>query len=92
LPTLTVTTALVEALGSQSIVYFQCDARALRPGAEDVEDPADLEGGEGVTATRPNLIAEFPAQTSVRLDEEIPLAVDTAKLHFFDEETGEPLH
>jgi multiple sugar transport system ATP-binding protein len=91
LPTITVRTALVEALGSQSIVYFHLDARTLRPGAEDVEDPADLEGGEGVTATRPNLIAEFPAQTSVRLDEEIPLAVDTTKLHFFDEETGEPL-
>jgi multiple sugar transport system ATP-binding protein len=90
LPTVTALLELVEALGSQSIAYFKIDARTVRPGAEDVEDELDEEG-EGVTATRPNLVAAFPARADLRLDEEVPVAVDVTHVHLFDEATGAPL-
>jgi multiple sugar transport system ATP-binding protein len=90
LPTLTARLELVEALGSQSIAYFRIDARIVRPGAEDVDDVLDEEG-EGVTATRPNLVASFPARADLRLDETLPLGVDVAHVHVFDAATGAPL-
>ena len=43
------------------------------------------------SASRPNLVAEFPARTMLRLTETVPVAVDVARMHFFDSETGEPL-
>jgi multiple sugar transport system ATP-binding protein len=93
LPTLTAKAELVEALGSQSIAYFRVDAEAVRPGgAVEAAEELDAEG-EGVTATRPNLVAALPARDALglRLDEEMPVAVDTAALHFFDAKTGAPL-
>ncbi len=81
---------LVEALGGESIVYFKIDAFAIREGQhEEVgEAPASA---EGIVAARPNLVAEFPAHTILRLTEQVPVAVDVARMHFFDGETGEPL-
>jgi multiple sugar transport system ATP-binding protein len=96
LPTLDARLELIEALGSQSMAYFRIDAPTVRPGAHDVDEELDAEeqeAGEGVTAARPNLVASLPAEgaLSLRLDEHIPVAVDVAHLHFFDEETGAPL-
>jgi multiple sugar transport system ATP-binding protein len=92
LPTITGQLELVEVLGSQSIAYFKVDAETLRPAAEDVEETLDEEG-EGVTAARPNLVASFAAQDALalRIEDHVPVAVDVAKAHFFDESTGEPL-
>jgi multiple sugar transport system ATP-binding protein len=92
LPTITGQLELVEVLGSQSIAYFKVDAQTLRPAAEDVEETLDEEG-EGVTAARPNLVASFTAQDALalRIEDRVPVAVDVAKAHFFDESTGEPL-
>jgi len=92
LPALRARLELVEALGSQSIAYFKVGTRTVRPAAEDVEDTLDEEG-EGVTAARPNLVASFSARAALglRLDEEMPIAVDVAHVHLFDAETGEPL-
>jgi multiple sugar transport system ATP-binding protein len=90
LPALAAELELVEALGSESIVYFRIDAQTVRPAvdvdAEDVEPE-----GEGVTAARPNLVASFPAHGSMTLGDTIPVAVDVGRLHFFDPETGAPL-
>jgi multiple sugar transport system ATP-binding protein len=95
LPSLDARLELVEALGSTSMAYFKVDAPTVRPGIDraDEELEADEESGQGVTAARPNLVASFTAAEalSLRLDEQIPVAVDVAKLHFFDEETGAPL-
>jgi multiple sugar transport system ATP-binding protein len=91
LPTLTAELELVEALGSESIAYFRIDAPAVRP-AVDVEEEEDIEPeGEGVTATRPNFVAEFPAYGSLTLGDQIAVAVDVGRLHFFDPGTGAPL-
>ena len=40
---------------------------------------------------RPNFVASFPPRVSPRIDEEVQVAIDTARLHFFDEETGAAL-
>jgi multiple sugar transport system ATP-binding protein len=90
LPTLDAEVELIEALGSESIVYFKIDAFAIREGQhEEVAEAPTSEAG--IVAARPNLVAEFPAHTVLRLTEHIPVAVDVARMHFFDGETGEPL-
>jgi multiple sugar transport system ATP-binding protein len=98
LPTMTGELSLIEALGSQSIAYFQVDAAAVRPGvvghADDAEEELDEEGSaEGVTARRPNLVAAVSARDALglRLDERMPVAVDSGRVHLFDLETGAPL-
>ena len=90
LPTLDAEVELVEALGSESIVYFKIDAFAIREGQHEEVAEAPT-SAEGIVAARPNLVAEFPAHTMLRLTEQIPVAVDVARMHFFDGETGAPL-
>jgi multiple sugar transport system ATP-binding protein len=92
LPRLTARLDLVEALGSESVAYFRIDAPVVRAEGVDVEETEE-EGAEGVTASRPNLVATIPAEEgfSLRPGEQVALGVDTAKLHAFDQETGAPL-
>jgi multiple sugar transport system ATP-binding protein len=90
LPTLTGQVELVEALGGESMVYLHVDANPVREGQHADQDVVE-EAGAGVGGVRPNLVAGFPAHIQLRLTEEVPVAVDVAKLHFFDAETGEPL-
>ena len=93
LPTLQARLDLLEALGSQSIAYFRIDADVARPGVEPGDDEDEDGDGEGVTATRPNCVAALPAieALGLRLDEEVPVAVDVGNVHLFDGETGAPL-
>jgi multiple sugar transport system ATP-binding protein len=92
LPRLQARLELVEALGATSMAYFRIEAKAITSGAEGVEDALE-EQGEGVTAARPNLVASFTARDALelRLDDTVPVAVDTAQVHLFDAATGEPL-
>jgi len=48
---------------------------------------------EGVTATRPNLVASFDAREALglTLGRDLAVAVDTARMHLFDAESGAPL-
>ena len=88
-PTVDGSVELVEALGSGLMAYFRIDAESVRPaGAEDVEE---AEVAEGIVAARPNLIAHFPPRLDLRLGDTVPIAVDTAGLHFFDRESGAAL-
>ena len=90
LPTIDAVVELVEALGSESMIYFKIDAFAIREGQhEEVAEAPTSE--EGIVAARPNLVAEFPAHSMLRLTEQVPVAVDVARMHFFDGETGAPL-
>jgi multiple sugar transport system ATP-binding protein len=67
------------------------DATSVRPAAHD-EDEAVTNGSSGeAVVSRPNLIAHFPPRIKLEIAETIPVAIDTAGLHFFDEETGEAL-
>jgi multiple sugar transport system ATP-binding protein len=91
LPTVTAHLELIEALGTESIAYFRIDAMAIT--AEVHEEDEERMDAEGVTATRPNLVVAVPAQSAfgLKVDTDVVLAVDTAKLHAFDAESGEPL-
>jgi multiple sugar transport system ATP-binding protein len=91
LPTLTAQVGLIEALGGESMVYFHIDATTVREGQHVEEEEEEAVDGEGVVASRPNLVAQFPAHVMLRLKDEIPVAVDVARMHFFDAESGEPL-
>jgi multiple sugar transport system ATP-binding protein len=92
LPTLEARLELVESVGSQSMAYFKIDANVVRVGDADVDELEEPEG-EGVTAARPNLVAAIPGREALdlKLDDVVPVAVDTAHLHLFDADTGEPL-
>ena len=76
---------LAEALGSDNIVHFNIDA----PVAE-VVDPDTLSDisksldGAGVGAC----VARFDAKSEVRTGDRVTVAVDCARLHFFDPQTG----
>jgi multiple sugar transport system ATP-binding protein len=89
LPTLDARVDLVEALGSGLMAYLEIDARPVRPaGADEVDEATDE---ESVAARRPNLVAHFPPRLELSIDETIPVALDTAGLHFFDRESGAAL-
>jgi multiple sugar transport system ATP-binding protein len=89
LPTIDGRIELVEALGSGLMAHLRIDAEQVRPeGAEEVELP---EGGDSTVIARPNLIANFPPRLDLRIGDTIPLAIDSAGLHFFDRETGAAL-
>ena len=95
LPSVTARLDLIESLGSESIAYFHIDAMAIK--SADLVDEDDVMAveteAEGVTATRPNLVASFDAREALglKLDTELPVAIDVARLHLFDAESGEPL-
>jgi multiple sugar transport system ATP-binding protein len=94
LPTLTGKLELVEALGPQSVAYFRVEAEALRTQThEEEEEEIEETHAEGVTATRPNLVATLPARDAMglRIDDDVPVAVDVARAHLFDSEGGAPL-
>jgi hypothetical protein len=81
----------VESLGGESMAYLRVDARSIVTQA--AEEQAALEAGDGetVVGSRPNLVASFPPHVHLKLGDEIPVAVDTKNLHFFDEASGAPL-
>ena len=93
LPTLTAELELLEALGAQSIAHLKVDAQVMRLHEAHSDDEPVEEEGEGVTATRPNLVAAFSARDAaqLRLHDDIPIAVDIGNVHIFDAESGAPL-
>jgi multiple sugar transport system ATP-binding protein len=77
----------LEALGSETVCYFRVDIPTL--GSVEGEE-ATVEA-ESIVAERPNFVATFPPRVSPRIDENVRVAVDVARLHFFDGETGASL-
>jgi multiple sugar transport system ATP-binding protein len=92
LPQLSARLELVEALGAESVAYFHVDAPVVLAESAVVEEEEEGQA-EGVTASRPNLVASIPAEQAygLRPGDEIPLGVDVAKAHAFDRESGAPL-
>src|SRR3954471_9753623 len=85
LPTLPAHLELLEALGSETMAYYRVQARAVAAGAGGIEEAVEGEGDshEGVTATRPNLVASVPAREALNLkvDDDMPVGVDTSMVH-----------
>jgi multiple sugar transport system ATP-binding protein len=84
---------LVEALGSESMAYFKVDNYAIRSEATAIDEQlaAGAEHEESVVGSRPNVVASYPAHVQLHLNDEVSIAVDAAKIHFFDKSSGEPL-
>jgi multiple sugar transport system ATP-binding protein len=91
LPTITARVQLVESLGGESMAYFKVDARGLKSEAAEEEEILESESSETVVGARPNLVASFPPHVQLQLGADVPVAIDTKNLHFFDEATGAPL-
>ena len=79
--------------GSETVAHLKVDAEVMRVHAAHSDEEPEEEEGEGVTATRPNLVAKFAARDAVglKLHDHIPIAVDVSNVHVFDAESGAPL-
>jgi multiple sugar transport system ATP-binding protein len=76
---------LREALGSEVLVHFGVHARPAM--TDDVKELAtELEQIE--PAGNATMLARLNPRTAVRKGETVELVVDTARLHFFDPDTG----
>ncbi|MDT0331136.1 ABC transporter ATP-binding protein [Nocardiopsis lambiniae] len=91
--TLTSVADLVEAMGSDVLVHFPLDADPVvtedtRELARDVgADDTLSAGSEGVV-----LVGRFSPRTHVFEGQDITIAVDTERLHFFDPANGKAIH
>ena len=88
LPRLRVRASLVEDLGAESHVMFSLDAP--RVVAEALKGAEDMDEEEGLLAddNRARFTARIDGQHVVTPGMEIELAVDPARLHFFDPASG----
>jgi multiple sugar transport system ATP-binding protein len=88
LPTLDVEVVVLEELGSDAHVFFRVDAtRIATPTEGDEEDERpELVGDPGSL-----LNARVDPRTAAEVGEPLRLAVDPARFHFFDAESGASL-
>ncbi len=83
------TASLVEALGSELMVYFTLAARPA-----ETEDTKLLEKEQGDSAAKSLVtdgvrwVASFAPRAATKPGEEIQVTVDTTRMHFFDPETS----
>ena len=84
---------LVEILGSSQIAYMNIAAQKVSTSttATSSAQGGSLPDTEEATSFTPNLVAIFPPQFSLRLGDNVPIALDSANLHFFDADTGAAL-
>ncbi len=75
---------LLESLGSEIMVHFNVDAKAAATGDPDAVE--EVGTGEGSSC-----VARFNPRSGVRLGDTTEVAVDTARIHFFDHGTGASL-
>jgi multiple sugar transport system ATP-binding protein len=76
---------LVESLGSDTILHFGLDARSATVKSSDSLDII-REAGSATPASR--CIARLSARSSLRIGEPVELAIDVARMQFFDGQTG----
>jgi multiple sugar transport system ATP-binding protein len=91
LPQMRARVELVESLGGESMAYFKVDTRSIKSEVAEEEEMLESGAAETVVGSRPNLVASFPPHVQLKLGDEVPVAVDTKNLHFFDEASGAPL-
>jgi multiple sugar transport system ATP-binding protein len=81
---------LVEMLGDEQHVYLTLDATPAAAAADSALSAEDSSGVLGSSA--PNGIARLDARTPIRPGDRIRFAIDPARLHFFDPDTGTAIH
>jgi multiple sugar transport system ATP-binding protein len=83
LPTIEVDVSVVEELGSDAHIFFQVDAPPIT--AEVLESASD---GALLPSNQALFTARVDARCTARVGERLQLAVDPARFHFFDPDTG----
>jgi multiple sugar transport system ATP-binding protein len=87
---LNATVALIEALGAQIMVHFPLDApRVVTEDTKLLEKDAHTEDVPHADTTK--FVAAFAPRSRVRAGDEIQVAVDTERMHFFDPQSGEAI-
>jgi multiple sugar transport system ATP-binding protein len=84
---------LSEALGPEKLVYVEVAAAPVvrdevLEGSVELDEAAVADLESDVKQRRTTLVARFDSDASVRPGDSIEVAVDTARMHFFDAETG----
>jgi multiple sugar transport system ATP-binding protein len=84
----------VEAFGPEQLAHVEIEARPVLvedvlEGLVDAEHADEL--AEIIADGRATVVARLDASARVRADDEIELAVDLRRLHFFDLESGEAI-
>ena len=74
---------IVESLGSETVVHLDVGVRIVDAGDPDLEELTS-DDAEGPSA----FIGRFSPNSEVEVDQKITVAIDTAKLQFFDPATG----
>ncbi len=72
------TVNLIEALGSELMVHFNIDARTVDSGDPDAAEEPD---------SKSNAVGRFNPRSTVRMREDVTIAVTTERMHFFDPDT-----
>ena len=85
LPTLEATVTVLEELGADAHIFFPVDAAPARDAKAAAGQVEPLEG-EGTLFT-----ARVEPNATTRVGDRLRLAVDPARFHFFDPETGRSL-
>ena len=89
--TLSVRAELVESLGNESLVHFSTDARRVRNQGGVFTAEANASGDiAGASATEG--VARVDPRVRIADGDQLTLAVDVNRLHFFDAETGDAIH
>jgi multiple sugar transport system ATP-binding protein len=88
LPTIDVETAVLEELGSDAHAFFFVDAQRI---TQEILEAAGVEDATLVVEPRALLTARVDPRTRTRVGERLRLAVDPARFHFFDPDTGRSL-
>ena len=87
---MTVTASLVEQLGSEAYVHFSVPVRPVVTA--DIEALLAEEGTDaGALGDETKFTARVNPDHAPRVGQSAELVVDTTKLHFFDQETGDAL-
>ncbi|HXK14037.1 MAG TPA: sn-glycerol-3-phosphate ABC transporter ATP-binding protein UgpC [Gaiellaceae bacterium] len=86
LPTIEVEVSVVEELGSDAHIFFQVDAPPIT--AEVLESASD---GALLPSNQALFTARVDARCTARVGDKLRLAVDPARFHFFDPDTGDRL-
>ena len=77
-PIFSAVTELTEALGSDLLVHFPIDAKAVDAGDPDALKDLD---------ENPLMIARVDPRSQAKPGEKIEISIDTERMHFFDHET-----
>ena len=90
--TLSVRAELLEALGNESLLHFSTDARKVRNrGGVFTADVDAHTSGEIAGASATEGVARIDPRFQIAVGDQVTLAVDVDRLHFFDAESGDAI-